>query len=159
LLEGDWSRGRGCHRNLSCSPFSAVSVKSSISLHRSLFCGSIDHGFPHGFWCQHRPQTILLLAAGPWTQIGPSDAAGIMDMCLAFGGSMGNEHHQGPGHSRTMNPNMVLSISTGPDITIASGGSTSHLHHCGRLGAALPTNIIMASGCSIDHGHPCGFQW
>lgn len=67
-----------------------------------------------------------------------------MDICLAFGDKMGQEHQHTPSCSKTTDPDMALGDITDPDITMASSG------HCDV--------INVASIGSIAHGHQHDFK-
>lgn len=67
-----------------------------------------------------------------------------------------------PSCSKTMEPDTVLGGSLGPDIPMASGGSTSHSGQFGpqqqHAPHPAPDIITRASGGRHDHEHPNGPQ-
>lgn len=74
-------------------PLSQLCLQSSISLAPSHFTvnGSTDHGFPHSFRQQHRPQTRPPAAAQPRTQRRPFKAAQTMNI-IALGSTISYSH-------------------------------------------------------------------
>ena len=57
--------------------------------------GSMDYGLLHVLCHQHRPGTGLPVVLGLWTQTGPSNAAGIMDINMDSGHSTDHGHPLG----------------------------------------------------------------
>ena len=60
--------------------------------------------------------------------------------------------------SRAMNLDMALGCSIGPDVTMASGGSTDHSdHYDPSISMVLLINTV--SGINPDHRHLYDLRW
>ena len=149
---------------LPCLSFSSVPAQSSISWRKYLICGSVDHGLPHAFWCQHRPQTVLLFAVRPWTQIRHSDASRIMDICLAFVAAWATDMDLATVRPWTQTwPSVAAQAWTSPWPQVAAQATSIVVARWGQhypqtstwlQAAAQIMSIPVAFSGSMGYGHP-----
>lgn len=91
LVVGCWGEGGSCHRRLPCTSLSVAVFSHQYHNKSSLLLITVSGRMEHG-----PPQGMRKPWIWPWAQTRPSEAAPILDINMASGGSLGHPHQHSP---------------------------------------------------------------